>query len=171
MNEKTDESYRRAAKIVENRVGVGPTEIVSGWQQFVADLLHRARPFLKAGSIVTFQQLDEEEIAFFERLHVEVQVPASARALFLPPSVREQMTGGGRSSAGNTVHPDAGVVLACPDDGFDVCLNALFAHPPFTPAVDVYDRGQMVAGYQYGGIGECVNDLTNLLVRHLGNER
>jgi hypothetical protein len=169
MNEKMNKRYRRGAKMVEKRVGVGPTEIVAGWQNYVTDLLHRAQPFMKAGSIVTFQQLDEAEVVFFERLHVDVQVPASVRALFLPPSVREQMMGEGSSDSGNIGQMDAGVVLACPLNHFDICLNALFAHPPFTPAVDVYDQGQMVAGYQYENLDECVNDLTTLLVRHLGS--
>ena len=40
---------------------------------------------------------------------------------------------------------DAGVVIAARHGEFDVIVNALFACHPFTPAIDVYARGQLTA--------------------------
>jgi hypothetical protein len=59
--------------------------------------------------------------------------------------------------------PDAGVVLATATQSFSVVLNALFAYPPTMPAADVYEQGQLVAGYTYSSIEECQTGLTELL--------
>lgn len=159
---------QRLARVVEQRVGVGQTEMVSGWQAVLKDLLSRMKPFMKPGFLVTFQNLTEAEIAFFERLHHEVRMPQSAVGLYLPPSVREQMLGEKPINNGASGQPDAGVVVASHHGAFDVIVNALFAFPPFTPAIDVYDRGQLMAGYQFATIDECRADLANVIGRHLG---
>ena len=44
--------------IVTNRAGVGPTELVSGWQTVLRDLLNRMQPFMRPGRLVTFQNLE-----------------------------------------------------------------------------------------------------------------
>lgn len=164
---KHDEK-ERLSQVVERRVGVGPTEIVSGWQALLKDLLIRMRPFMRRGSLVTFQNLTVDEIAFFEQLHHGVSIPRSAAGFYLPPSVRSQMLGENTSDDNLSEQPDAGVVVASHPDVFDVIVNALFAFPPFTPAVDVYDHGQLTAGYQYTTIDECRADLASVLGRHLG---
>jgi hypothetical protein len=46
-------------------------------------------------------------------------------------------------------------------------INALMAKPPFTPAIDVYDNGQLLAGYIYNTIDECIGDLARVLQIHL----
>jgi len=64
--------------------------------------------------------------------------------------------------------PDAGVVVASHHDDFDVIVNVLFALHPFTPAIDLYDRGQLIAGYQFKSIDACIAELSTVLNRHLG---
>jgi len=164
---KHDEK-ERLAQVVERRVGVGPTEIVSGWQAWLKDLLIRMRPFMRRGSLVTFQNLTVDEIAFFEQLHHGVSIPRSAAGFYLPPSVRSRMLDENANEKNLFAQPDAGVVVASHPDVFDVIVNALFAFPPFTPAVDVYDRGQLTAGYQYTTVDECRAELASIIGRHLG---
>jgi hypothetical protein len=159
---------RRLARVVEERVGVGTTEIVSGWQAMLMDLLHRMKPFLRPGVTVTFQHLTPSEIAFFERLNNDVRIPQSAIAIYLPPSVREQMLGEKQLISDASGHPDAGVVIASRHDDFDVIVNVLFAYHPFTPAIDVYERGQLMAGYQFENVDACIAELSTVLDRHLG---
>ena len=158
----------RLSQVVERRLGVGPTEIVSGWQALLKDLLIRMRPFMRRGSLVTFQNLTVDEITFFEQLNHDVSIPRSAAGFYLPPSIRSQMLGENANEKNLFAQPDAGVVMASHWDVFDVIVNALFAFPPFTPAVDVYERGQLTAGYQYIAIDECRAELTSILDRHLG---
>ena len=64
---------------------------------------------------------------------------------------------------------DAGVVIAARHGEFDVIVNALFACHPFTPAIDVYARGPLTAGYRFKSIDACVAELSTVLGRHLGN--
>jgi hypothetical protein len=168
MASTTHDNNQRLAKVVEQRAGVGQTEMVSGWQALLNDLLIRMKPFMKPGFLVTFQNLTESEITFFERLHHEVRIPQSAIGLYLPPSVRKQMLGENRINNDIAGQPDAGVVVASHYAAFDVIVNALFAFSPFTPAVDVYDRGRLMAGYQYATIDECRADLASVLDRYLG---
>ena len=63
--------------------------------------------------------------------------------------------------------PDEGIILACRKTDLNVVVNALLAKPPFTPAVDVYEDGQLLAGYIYNTIDECIGDLTKVLHSHL----
>jgi len=159
---------QQKARVVEERAGIGKTEIVSGWQAVLVDLLSRMEPFMRSGVIVTFQHLTTSEIDFFERLHHEVRIPQSAAAIYLPPSVREQMLGEKPLINDASGPPDAGVVVASRHGAFDVIVNALFAFHPFTPAIDVYDRGQLIAGYQFETVDACISELSNVLDRHLG---
>lgn len=167
MGYDQDGENRRMARVIEQRAGVGTSAMVSGWQAILDDLLRRMKPFMKTGIIVTFQNLREAEIAFFERLHQVVRIPQSAVGIYLPPSVRGQMLGENRISSGFSEQPDAGAVVASHHGAFDVIVNALFAFSPLTPAIDVYERGQLLAGYQYATIDECCEDLSNVLGRHL----
>ena len=66
--------------------------------------------------------------------------------------------------------PDEGIVLACRKNDFNVVINALLANPPFTPAIDVYDDGKLLAGYIYNTIDECIGNLTKVLQVHLQSE-
>lgn len=156
------------ARVVEERAGVGITEIVSGWQALLVDLLKGMRSFLRPGITVTFQHLTPSEIAFFERLNHGVRIPQSAAAIYLPPSVRKQMLGEKQLINDDSGPPDAGVVIASHHDHFDVIVNVLFAFPPFTPAIDVYERGQLTTGYQFEDIDACIAELSAVLDRHLG---
>jgi hypothetical protein len=159
---------QQKARVVEERAGVGKTEIVCGWQSMLVDLLSRMQPFVKPAVMVTFQHLTTSEKNCFERLHHEVRIPQSAAAIYLPPSVREQMLGEKQVISDASGPPDAGVVVASRHGAFDVIVNALFAFHPFTPAIDVYDRGQLIAGYQFETVDACIADLSNVLDRHLG---
>lgn len=163
---KTDEN-QKLAQTIEQRVGAGYSEIVAGWQLMLQDMLIRMRPFLKPGSIVTFQQLLPDEKVFFNRLADEVPVPTVAQAFYLPPSVRHQMMGGRAGDSDDLGISDAGVLVASQIDNHEVIVNALFALASCTPAVDVYEQGQLVAGYQYPSIDACRSELGTVLKRHL----
>ncbi len=123
---KADEN-RRLAQTIEQRAGTGHSEIVAGWQSMLQDMLTRMQPFLKPGSIVTFQQLLPDEKVFFDRLVDEVPVPTVAQAFYLPPSVRHQMMGGQAGDSDDIGLSDAGVLVASRVDNHDVIVNALFA--------------------------------------------
>ena len=162
------DDLQRLADVVEKRAGQGPSEIVSGWQDLLKDILLRMKPFLRAGTLVTFQTLNPAETLFFKRLYQRVTMPASAVGFYLPPSVRQQMLGGSEAvSRPDGKDPDAGVVVASRAENHDVIVNALFAFPPFTPAVDVYEQGQLAAGHQYASIDDCLAELGQILDRYL----
>jgi len=58
-------------------------------------------------------------------------------------------------------------VLACRKTDFSVVINALMAKPPFAPAIDVYEDGQLLAGYVYHTIEECISSLAAVMKIHL----
>jgi hypothetical protein len=134
------------------------------------------QPYLQAGRLVTFQNLLPVEAAFFDSLHAGIQVPPRAAALYISPSVRHQMM-----YANQQPHPpylpafdpeaqnDAGVLLASGLDDYRIIVNVLFAHPPCTPAVDVYENGRMIAGYTYYTIDECIAAINPHLQVHLAS--
>ncbi len=176
MADETDETGRQVAATIEQRVRPGQDPNVAGWQAMLADLLGQMSPYLAAGRLVTFQTLAPHEKEFFLNLHANVRIPDAVCALYLPPSVRHQMLYRDRPDKAALLGqddpdnpPDAGIFLGSRVNDFTVIVNALFAHPPFTPAVDVYDRGQLLAGYTYYRIEDCIQALSDLLPIHLAS--
>jgi hypothetical protein len=131
-------------------------------------------PYLRESHLVTFRSLTDRETVFFEMLSKQISVPPSVAAIYLPPSVRYQMLHDRPAGEPQPIPdhspdnpPDEGIVLACRRADFNVVINALMAKPPFTPAIDVYDNGQLLAGYIFNSIDECIGDLTRVLRIHL----
>jgi hypothetical protein len=167
MAHKTGQANKKLAQIVESRVGIGPSDMVSGWHTLLDNLFKQMGPYLQKGRLITFQNLQENERRFFERLHHEIVLPKNAVGFYLPPSVRRQMLGEDARAVAVGNESDAGAVIASLNDNHDVIVNALFALPPYTPAVDVYERGKMIAGYQFSTTDECRADLQHIIERHL----
>lgn len=159
---------------IEKRAGVGRNDTVSGWQAFLARILQTMQPYLQAGRLVTFQSLLPVERAFFDALHAAIQVPHRAAALYISPSVRHQMMYANQQprpaylpAFDAAAQNDAGVLLASGMEDHRIIVNTLFAHPPCTPAVDVYESGRMIAGYTYYTIEACMAAISPLLQVHL----
>jgi hypothetical protein len=164
----------RIAELIESRSPHGPNEMVQGWHELLKNILTKAAPFMVPGHLVTFQKLEDTEKAFFEDIHRRMVIPQKVTSIFLPPSVRHQMMyqrpgGDSKSIPEHTADnpPDLGIILACREADLDVIVNALMAKSPFTPAIDVYDHGELIAGYIYNTIDECISDLARVLRGHL----
>jgi len=174
MKRSKNELNSYLAGIIESRAPAGQYDAVQGWHKLLKNLLGRMAPYLQEGHLVTFRRLKEQESQFFEQLHQKVTIPASVGAIYLPPSVLFQMLYHRPESEPQPVPdhspenpPDEGIVLACQKRDFNVVVNALMAKPPFAPAIDVYEDGQLLAGYVYNAIDECIANLTAVLQIHL----
>jgi hypothetical protein len=164
----------RVTNIIESRSPAGRHDSVQGWHNLLIKILLQMGPYLKAGHLVTFRRLEDQEIVFFEKLRRKVIVPDSVGAIYIPPSVRFQMLyqrpeGQLQPIPENSPDnpPDKGIVLASQRNDFGVVINTLLAKPPYAPASDVYEKGQLLAGYVYNTIDECITDLTKVLQIHL----
>jgi hypothetical protein len=164
----------RVADIIESRSPAGRHDAVQGWHNLLKDLLSQMTPYLRESHLVTFRELKASERLFFEKQLNIIKVPASVEALYLPPSVRHQMlyqrpAGEPQPVPEHSLEnpPDEGIVLACRKSDYNVVINALLAKPPFTPAIDVYDGGRLLAGYVYHTINECIAHLSEVLQIHL----
>lgn len=169
---KTDNE--RMADIIEGRSPAGRHDSVQGWHKLLKDLLTRMAPWLQEGRMVTFRRLKEPERLFFEKKLQHLRVPVAAQALYLPPSVRHQMlyqrpTGEPQPVPEQSADdpPDEGIVLACRKSDYTVVINCLLAKPPFAPAIDVYDDGQLLAGYVFHTIDECIDNISDVLQTYL----
>lgn len=177
MTEDNSGTGRKIAETIGKRVRAGSDPNVAGWQAMLADLLRRMSPYMAAGHLVTFQTLKPHEKDFFHNLSGTIRIPATVSALYLPPSVRHHMLYRDRANKAALLGnddpdnpPDAGILLGNRINDSRVIVNALFAHPPFTPAVDVYDHGQLIAGYTYYQIADCQAALSDLLRVHLATD-
>ena len=171
-NGSTDNAH--VADIIESRSPAGRNDSVRGWHNLLKNLLSQMAPYLQEGRPVTFRQLKEPERIFFEKRLRRIKVPVEAQALYLPPSVRHQMLYQRAADESQPIRehsaddpPDDGIVLACRKSDYNVVVNALLAKPPFTPAIDVYDDGRLLAGYVYHTIDECIANLSEVLQIHL----
>jgi hypothetical protein len=171
----TDNSH--VARVIESRSPAGRQDAVQGWHNLLKSLLSQMAPYMRQGQLVTFRELKEPERQFFEERLQTIKVPASTRALYLPPSVRHQMlyqrpAGEPQPIPEHSLDnpPDRGIVLACRETELDVVVNVLFAKPPFAPAIDVYDDGRLLAGYVYNTIEECIANLSKVLKIYLQKE-
>ena len=143
---------------------------VANWYRDLRQQLVSLEPFLVAGRIVTFQNITPEEKAFFEELIQSVQPPEGVCAVFIPPSIVQQAMwpdhDGRQSSDAPGIYklsPDAGAVAAQRCGALSIIVNALFAFPPMTPGIDVYEDGRLLAGYTYRSHQECAAGLSEAL--------
>ena len=130
-------------------------------------------PHLKAGHLVTFQTLESHERQRYQNLHHKISVPEKVGAIYIPPSVRYQMMYLRPKGQSQPIPehdpenpPDMGVILASRLKNFDIIVNALLAKPPFTPAIDVYENGHLLAGYVFQTIDECIAGMSQVLKTH-----
>jgi hypothetical protein len=148
---------------------------VRGWYNELTGQLSRLADYMVPGRIVTFQQISAEEKTFFQELMDLIQVPESVCAVFIPPSVVQQAMWPvfstpqeDGSSSLYSLAPDAGAVVAQRCGSPTVVVNALFAFPPMSPGVDVYEDGRLLAGYAYSDSTECAQGLSGILDTYLG---
>jgi hypothetical protein len=166
---------REGQTVQQSGAGQESEARVRGWYRELTGQLSRLAEYLVPGRIVTFQQVSSEEEAFFQELTNVVRVPESACAIFIPPSVVQKAMWpvfsapqGDGSSSLYGVAPDAGAVVAQRCGSSTVVVNALFAFPPMSPGVDVYEDGRLLAGYAYSDPTECAHGLSGILDTYLG---
>lgn len=164
----------RVAEVIESRSPAGRNDSVQGWHNLLKQILSQMAPYLREGHIVTFRSITDQESVFFEKLRRAITVPPSVASIYMPPSVRYEMLYNRPAGEPQPIPehspdnpPDEGIILACQRVDFNVVINALMAKAPFTPAIDVYDNGQLLAGYIYNTIDECIADLTKVMQIHL----
>ncbi|CAB1081377.1 hypothetical protein D1AOALGA4SA_9030 [Olavius algarvensis Delta 1 endosymbiont] len=167
----------RVDEIIESRSPAGRQELVQGWQNLLKKILQQMAPYMREGHLITFRSINEQERVIFTKLSQTIAVPDAAGAIYMPPSVRHQMLYHRPESEPQPIPdhspdnpPDEGVVLACRKVDISLIVNALLAKPPFAPAIDVYDEGQLLAGYVYNTIDECIGEMTKVLQIHLHSE-
>jgi hypothetical protein len=66
---------------------------------------------------------------------------------------------------------DSGIVLASRCKDYDVIINALLAHAPYHPGIDVYEEGRLLAGYTYQTMAECEQQLPSVVHTHLNRNQ
>ncbi len=161
-----EQMNHRIEDTISRRAGVGPSDMVKGWQSMLTTLLSRMEPYLQNGMVVTFQHLTPDEKTLFERITGVLDVPEPVRGLYLPPSVRNQMlyTNRGASIPEEAAHPaDDGVLLFSLPSSDATIVNALLAHSPHTPAIDVYQEGAMIAGYMFDAVDDMLAALNGVI--------
>ena len=170
MTQTFDSSSSHIEKTIGHRAGVGKNELVNEWQAFLKGLLDRLHDYLKPAHIITFKDLTREERRWYETIVQRIQVPESACGLYLPPSVRNQMmyTNQGHQVPTEETEPkDNGALLFTQKSSHDIIVNALLAHPPCTPAIDVYDNGALLAGYVYDSLENFLESISEVVCTHM----
>ena len=174
MKQPINTPSAHTAEVIERRSPAGRNDSVQGWHNLLKRMLHQMAPYMREGHLVTFRRIEEQERVFFGKISQSISVPNATGAFYMPPSVRYQMLYRRPEGAPQPIPehspdnpPDDGIVLACRKADFKLIINALLAKPPYTPAIDVYDDGQLLAGYVYNTIDECIGDLTKVLQIHL----
>jgi hypothetical protein len=155
---------------IAQRSGVGPNELIAGWQSVLRRMLEQMQPYLQPARIITFQRIHPDEQGVFEHIIKRVTMSEKVWGIYLPPSARNQLmytNQGLEIPANESVPRDDGVLLFSGTTSHDTIVNGLLAHQPFAPAVDVYDQGALLAGYVYDDIGECLAHLTAVIKTHL----
>ena len=170
-----DDRIQHARSKREARVRGGADPTVAGWQCFLEEMFLKLEPFLRPGQIITFQDLQEPEQEMFGQLRRQVPLKPEAVAVFLPPSVLKTMTG--NSGGGETTTSagfaaisggDAGIVLAARiGDDYRIVINSLLAFPPYAPGIDVYEEGNLLAGYGYNTVDECIGEMAQVIRTYL----
>jgi len=171
MIKNSDSKNAMIDRTISQRTGFGPNDMVKGWQSMLGNLLDHLASYLQPSHIVTFRQITPAEKQIFKQITERVEVPESACGVYLAPSARNQMlytNQGLKIPEAETMPKDDGVLLFSRSSSHETILNVFLAHPPYAPAIDVYDRGALLAGYVYESIEECLNSVTHVITTHFG---
>ena len=57
MGHRKSSENQQMARLVQQHAGIGRAELVAGWQAVIAELLGRAKPYVRSGVLVTLQSL------------------------------------------------------------------------------------------------------------------
>ena len=155
---------------IARKSGVGPNDLIAGWQSVLSRMLDLMQPFMQSAHIITFQRMHPHEQSVYQHIIQRVTLSEQAWGIYIPPSVRNQLmyTNQGLDiPAGEDVPRDDGVLLFSRTTSHATIVNGLLAHQPYAPAVDVYDQGALLAGYAYDNIDACLADLTAVIQTHL----
>ncbi len=156
---------------ISDRAGLGPNEMIKGWQSILIRLLNQLGSHLQPSRIVSFRTLTADEQQMFERIIDQVCIDSDACGVYLSPSVRNQMmyTNRGKEIPDEAKTPtDDGVLLFSRLSSHDTIINALLAHPPHAAAVDVYQDGALIAGYVFNDIDDCLAGIADVVTTYLG---
>jgi len=170
MKTKEHVESESMGQTIVRRSGVGPNDLIAGWQSVLSHMLDQMRPFMQPARIITFQHMQPHEQSMFQQIIQRITMSEQAWGIYLPPSVRNQLMYTNQSldiPAGEAVPRDDGVLLFSHPTSHETIVNGLLAHQPYAPAVDVYDRGALLAGYVYDNIDACLADLTAVIQIHL----
>lgn len=73
---------------IVRRSGVGPNDLIAGWQSVLSRMLDQMQPFLQPARIITFQRMHPYEQGVFQQIIQGVSLSEQAWGIYLPPSVR-----------------------------------------------------------------------------------
>jgi len=150
------------------RLRAGADPAVAGWQCLLEEMLMKLEGYLVPGRVVTFQSIAPEERTVFEELSRTLELPPQVCAVFIPPSVLQAMSFAPESGpAAARLARDAGILLASRCRDYTIILNTLFAAPPYAAGIDVYENGNLLAGYSYRTVAECRANLPQVLRTYL----
>ena len=77
MRNQKHRSNQKIARVVEQRAGVGASEIVSGWQAMLVDLLSRMKSFLSPGVTVFSRSMPAiDELKAVRHVSIDVIAPS-----------------------------------------------------------------------------------------------
>jgi hypothetical protein len=110
---ETIESESMEQTIVR-RSGVGPNDLITGWQSVLSSMLDQMQPFLQPTRIITFEHIHPYEQGVFQQIVQRVTMPEKAWGIYLPPIVRNQLMYTNQRleiPAGEAVPRDDGVLL------------------------------------------------------------
>lgn len=171
MVNRSDPTNKMIDQAISKRTGVGPNDMVKGWQSMLENLLDHLAPYLQPSHIVTFRHLTPAEKQIFQQITERVEIPESACGVYLSPSARNQMlytNQGIKVPETASIPKDDGVLLFSRPLSHITILNVILAHSPYTPAIDVYDHGALLAGYVYDSMDDCLNSVTEVIATYLG---
>jgi hypothetical protein len=170
MTTQHDPKNEMIDQTISQRTGFGPNDMVKGWQSILDNLLNHLSPYLQPSRIVTFHHLSPAEKQMFERISEHVEVHETACGVYLAPSIRNRLlytNQGLKIPEAETMPKDDGVLLFSRSSSHETILNVFLAHPPYAPAIDVYDHGALLAGYVYESIDDCLASITNVIATYL----
>jgi hypothetical protein len=172
-----DEKVQLARAKKSFRIDAGADPLVAGWQCFLEEMLIQIEPYFQPGRMITFRNLLPVESDMFQRLSNAGELPQAVCTVYIPPSVLKTMTVENHKAVDQDgpmnmgIASDSGIVLASRCSDYDVIINALLAHAPYHPGIDVYEEGQLLAGYTYQDLTECEREIAAVMHTHLNRNQ
>ena len=170
MTEKImQEKLQKIEDKTKTRIQAGSDPAIAGWQGAIESVLSTLDVYLVAGQIITIDTLTKKDAAFFQKLHVALDLAPYITAVFLPGDTSNRTCPPKAAESIQRV-PENGIsskVLVSRHNDFRRVMVVELGESPVRAGIDIFQDGNLLGKYDYETPEDVMDAISKVIWVHL----